>query len=153
MKKFILSLVVAITGALSASAVNPFLEFQPVIAGDGYVAFNVQGGVMAPVHPNIALGVGLGITERWNFNEGPLIPIFARAEFSGRFRSLQPFFSFDVGYEINTDDTHWGAVLVNPMVGLKFGRWYGGIGYLGHVWTPKGAGATNCFNMKIGYTF
>lgn len=153
MKKLLLSLVLAITGALTASAVDPFLEFQPIQAGDGHVAFNVQGGIMTAVHPNINLGVGLGITEKWNFNSGPLIPIFARAEFSGRLRSLRPFFSFDIGYEINTDDTHWGAVLVNPMVGLKFGNWYGGIGYLAHVWTPRHASATSCFNMKIGYCF
>lgn len=152
MKKFILSLILGI-GALTASAVTPFLEFQPVIVGDHYTAFNVQGGVTGKVHPNIALGAGVGITEQWNFNQGPLIPIYARAEFSGNLKGLKPFFSFDVGYEINTENTEYGAVLVNPMVGLKFGRWYGGIGYLGHCWTPKHAGSTNCFNMKIGYNF
>ena len=109
---------------------NPFLEFQPVIAGDDHVSFNFQGGITGKVHPNIALGAGFGITEKWNFEHAPLIPIFGRAQFETRLGSLNPFLSLDVGYEINTDDTHWGAVLVNPMIGLKFGRWYGGIGYL-----------------------
>lgn len=153
MKKFLLSLVIALSGALSASAVTPFLEFQPVIAGEDYVAFNFQGGFTGQVHPNIALGLGVGVTEKWNFEYGPLIPFFGRAEFSGRYRSIKPFFSFDVGYELNTENTDHGAVLVNPMVGLKFGRWYGGIGYLGHCWTGKHAGTTSCFNMKIGYCF
>ena len=153
MKKLLLTLAIAIAGAFSASAATPFLEFQPVQAGEHFTAFNFQGGVKAKVHPNIDLGVGVGITEEWNFDDGPLIPIFGRAEFSGRLGSLTPFFSFDVGYEINTEDTHCGAVLVNPMVGLKFGRWYGGIGYLGHCWTPKHAGSTSCINMKIGYNF
>lgn len=152
MKKLLLLIAVALT-SLSAAAASPFLEFQPVIAGDNNCAFNVQGGLTTPVHRNINLGVGVGITERWSFDEGPLIPIFARAEFSGKIRSLKPFFSFDVGYEINTENTHCGAVLVNPMIGLKFGRWYGGIGYLAHCWTPKHSGTSSNFNMKIGYTF
>lgn len=152
MKKFLLSLVVALA-TFTAGAVTPFLEFQPVIAGDSNCAFNIQGGVKTAVHPNISVGAGLGITENWSFNQGPLIPIFARAEFSGNIKSLKPFFSFDVGYEINTENTHYGAVLVNPMVGLKFGRWYGGIGYLAHCWTPKHSGTSSNFNMKIGYTF
>ncbi|MBD5370692.1 MAG: hypothetical protein HDR80_06015 [Bacteroides sp.] len=152
MKKAILLATLGVA-SLSASAITPFLEFQPVIAGDHYTAFNFQGGITGKVHPNIALGAGVGITEKWNFDQGPLIPIFGRAEFSGRLGSLTPFFSFDVGYEINTENTDYGAVLVNPMVGLKFGNWYGGIGYLGHCWTQSGSGSTNCFNMKIGYNF
>ncbi|MDE5663289.1 MAG: hypothetical protein K2I37_04565 [Muribaculaceae bacterium] len=153
MKKLILSSILLGAGAFSASAVSPFFEFMPVIAGDDYTAFNFQGGIKADVHPNIALGLGVGITEEWNFKHGPLLPIFGRAEFSGRLGSLNPFFSFDVGYEINTECTECGAVLVNPMVGLKFGNWYGGIGYLGHCWTQSGSGSTSCFNMKIGYNF
>lgn len=152
MKKLLLCIALALA-ALTSQAVNPFLEFQPVQAGDDFVAFNVQGGFTGKVHPNIALGLGLGITEKWNFDSSPLIPIFGRAEFSGRISRLNPFFSLDIGYEINTNDTDCGAVLVNPMIGLKFGHWYGGIGYLAHCWTPKHAGSTSCFNMKIGYTF
>lgn len=152
MKKLLLSVALG-AAAISASAATPFLEFQPLQAGSHYTAFNVQGGVTTKVHPNIALGVGVGITEKWNFNQGPLIPLFGRVEFSGTVSGFHPFFSFDVGYEINTEDTGCGAVLVNPMVGLKFNRWYGGIGYLGHCWTPDHAGTTSCFNMKIGYNF
>lgn len=152
MKKLLLSLVLAVS-AFTASAISPFLEFQPVQAGDDFVAFNFQGGITGKVHPNIRLGLGIGITEKWNFDHGPLIPIFGRFQLEGPLGSLRPFFSFDVGYEINTDNTDCGAVLVNPMVGLQFGRWYGGIGYLGHCWTPKHAGTTSCFNMKIGYNF
>ena len=152
MKKILLSVALG-AAALSASAVNPFLEFQPVQAGDHFTAFNIQGGIKGKVHPNIALGVGVGITEKWNFDVAPLIPIFGRAEFSGRLGSLNPFFSFDVGYELNTENTDHGAVLVNPMVGLNFGRWYGGIGYLGHCWTQGHSGTTSCFNMKIGDNF
>lgn len=138
---------------ISASAITPFVEFQPLQVGNSYTAFNFQGGVKTNVHQNVAVGLGAGITEKWNFNQGPLIPIFARAEISGNLKGFKPFFSFDVGYEVNTENTDCGAVLVNPMVGLKFGSWYGGIGYLGHCWTPKNAGSTSCFNLKIGYNF
>lgn len=152
MKKFLLTLMLGVA-TLSASAINPFLEFQPVQAGNHYTAFNFQGGIKGKVHPNIALGVGVGITEKWNFDVAPLIPIFGRAEISGSLGGFKPFFSFDVGYELNTENTDFGAVLVNPMVGLNFGRWYGGIGYLGHCWTQGHSGTTSCFNMKIGYNF
>ncbi|MDE6273129.1 MAG: hypothetical protein K2M31_09020 [Muribaculaceae bacterium] len=152
MKKILLSIALG-AAALSASAINPFLEFQPVQAGDHFTAFNFQGGITGKVHPNIALGAGIGLTEKWNFDSSPLIPIFGRVDFSGKIASFNPFFSFDVGYEINTNDVDHGAVLVNPMVGLKFGRWYGGIGYLGHCWTQGHSGTTSCFNMKIGYNF
>ncbi len=153
MKKLLTTLVVALAGAMCASAINPFLEFQPIQAGDGFTAFNFQGGITEKVHQNIRIGAGIGLTEKWNFNAGPLIPIFVRGQLEGKLGSLNPFFSFDVGYEINTENTKWGAVLVNPMVGLQFGSWYGGIGYLGHCWTPDHAGSTSCFNMKIGYNF
>ena len=152
MKKVLLTLALAAT-AICASAVNPFVEFQPVQAGDNFTAFNFQGGITGKVHPNIGLGVGVGVTEKWNFDKGPLIPMFGRVDVSGKLGSLTPFVSFDVGYELNTENTDHGAVLVDPMIGLKFGKWYGGIGYLGHCWTQGGHGTTSTFNMKIGYNF
>ena len=153
MKKLLVTLVVALAGIVSASAINPFFEFQPIQVGDGFTAFNFQGGITGKVHKNVRLGAGIGITEKWNFNTAPLIPIFVRGQVEGNVGGLNPFFSFDVGYEINTENTDWGAVLVNPMIGLQFSRWYFGIGYLGHCWTPDHAGSTSCFNMKIGYNF
>lgn len=152
MKKLLLIAVMAIA-ALGAKAINPFLEFQPIIVGDDYTAFNLQAGITGKVHPNISLGAGMGVTQQWNFNQAPLIPIFVRGAVDFSVKGIRPFLSFDVGYEVNTENAKYGAVLVNPMVGLKFGKWYGGIGYLGHCWTAKHAGSTNCFNLKIGYNF
>ena len=43
MKKLLLIVALALA-SLTSQAVNPFLEFQPVQAGDDYVSFNVQGG-------------------------------------------------------------------------------------------------------------
>ena len=86
-------------------------------------------------------------------DNGPLIPIFVRGDVSGRMGGLKPFFSLDLGYAINTENTDWGAVLVNPMIGLDFGKVYAGIGYQALCWTPKHADSTSCFNMKIGYKF
>lgn len=152
-KLFVAAALMLGAGAFSASAVSPFVEFQPIQVGDSWTAFNVQAGVTVPVHSMVNVGVGAGITEKWNFNHAPLIPIFARGELNFPVSKFKPFVSMDLGYEINTDDTHYGAVLVNPMVGLKFSNWYVGLGYLGHCWTPKHAGSTNTFNMKVGYTF
>lgn len=152
MKKLFFTIALG-AAAISASAVTPFAEFQPLQAGDNFTAFNIQGGFKAKVHPAVTVGAGLGITQRWNFDVAPLVPIFVRGEYSHPFKGFNPFVSFDVGYEINTENTKYGAVLVNPMVGVKFGRWYGGIGYLGHCWTNSHGGSTSCFNMKIGYNF
>lgn len=154
MKKVILSVAAALGTMLSASAISPFIEVQPLQVGKGdFTAFNVQVGLMRKVHPNFSVGAGIGVTEQYDFNTSPLIPIFARGQLEGRFGSLSPFFSFDVGYEINTENTDWGAVLVNPMVGVRYGEIYGGIGYLGHCWTPEYSGSTSCFNIKLGYIF
>ncbi|MDE6340837.1 MAG: hypothetical protein K2K93_00830 [Muribaculaceae bacterium] len=153
MKKFLLSLVGIFAAVSSAFAITPFVEFQPVIAGGSTCRFNVQGGVHEMMTKNIGLGAGIGITEQWNFDNGPLIPIFVRGDISGQVGGFKPFFSLDLGYAINTENTDWGAVVVNPMVGLDFGKVYAGIGYQALCWTHDGAGATNCFNMKIGYKF
>lgn len=152
MKKFLLTIAASIAAA-SAFAISPFLEFSPIIAGGNTTRFNVQGGISESMLPNLNLGAGIGITQQWNFENGPLIPIFVRGDFHGNVGGFSPFFSLDLGYAINTENTSWGAVVVNPMVGLNFGRWYGGIGYEALCWTQKHAGSSNCFNMKIGYKF
>lgn len=152
MKKLFVSLAVLLS-SISCFAINPFLEFAPVIAGGNTCRFNVQGGIYEKMHPNFGLGAGIGITEQWSFDNGPLIPIFVRGDVSGKVGGLNPFFSLDIGYAINTENTSCGAVVVNPMIGLNFGRWYGGIGYEALCWTPKHADSTSCFNMKIGYRF
>ncbi len=153
MKKFFLTLVGLVATISAAFAMNPFVEFQPVIAGGNTCRFNVQGGIHEMMTNNIGLGAGIGITEQWNFENGPLIPIFVRGDISGNMGSFKPFFSLDLGYAINTENTDWGAVVVNPMIGLNFGKVYAGIGYQALCWTHKNAGAANCFNMKIGYNF
>lgn len=152
MKKILLAAAAAIV-SLSASAISPFVEFQPIQVGDDQVFFNVSAGIQQKINHGIAVGAGIGVTEKWNFNVDPLIPIFVRGEYSTPMGKFLPYVSFDLGYEINTGNTNNGAVLVNPMIGLKFGHWYGGLGYLGHCWTAKKAGTTNTFNIKIGYTF
>ena len=153
MKKFFLTLVGLVATISSAFAITPFVEFQPVIAGGHTCRFNVQGGIHEMMTSNIGLGAGIGITEQWNFDNGPLIPIFVRGDVSGRMGGLKPFFSLDLGYAINTENTDCGAVLVNPMIGLDFGKVYAGIGYQALCWTPKHADSTSCFNIKIGYKF
>lgn len=152
MKKLLLTLV-GICASISAFAITPFAEFQPVVAGDGLCMFNVQGGIREEMIPNLGLSVGAGITQEWNFESSPLIPIFVRGDYNFNAGSLKPFVSFDLGYAINTNDTDHGAVVVNPMVGLNFGKVYAGIGYEALCWTAKHASASNMFNLKIGYKF
>lgn len=153
MKKLFLTLIGVIASVSSAFAMSPFIEFQPVIAGGNTCRFNIQGGIYENMLPNVGLGAGIGITEQWNFESGPLIPIFVRGDIHGQMGGLNPFFSLDLGYAINTEHTDCGAVVVNPMIGLNFGKVYAGIGYQALCWTQKHAGASNCFNMKIGYRF
>ncbi|MDE5813616.1 MAG: hypothetical protein K2H72_04955, partial [Muribaculaceae bacterium] len=74
MKKLLLSLVGIFAAVSSAFAITPFVEFQPVIAGGNTCRFNVQGGIHEMMTKNIGLGAGIGITEQWNFDNGPLIP-------------------------------------------------------------------------------
>lgn len=152
MKKLFLTLV-GICVSISAFAFNPFVEFQPVIAGNGTTMFNVQGGIRQEMMPNLGLSVGAGITEQWNFTTSPFIPIFVRGDYYIPTGSFKPFVSFDLGYAINTNKNSVGAVLVNPMVGLDFGKIYAAIGYDAYCWTAKGAGSSSMFNLKLGYKF
>ncbi len=145
--------VLTISSVFSALAISPFAEFQPIQAGKGWTAFNVQGGVTTAVHPVVNVGLGAGITERWNFTNGPLLPLFARCEVSTLLGRYKFFFSMDAGYEINTADTSCGALMLSPMLGFKFGKYYAGVGYLGHYWTPKHSGTTGTFSMKVGIDF
>ncbi len=128
-------------------------EFQPVVAGDGFCMFNVQAGIREEMVPNLGLSAGVGITQEWNFESSPLIPIFVRGDYNFKAGSVKPFVSLDLGYAINTNDTDHGAVVVNPMVGLNFGKVYAGIGYQAYCWTEKHADASSMFNLKIGYRF
>lgn len=152
MKKILLALVLLVSG-LSASALNPFLEIQPVISGGGTTSFNAQVGLNQGLIAGFSVGAGVGVTEQWNFDNGPLIPIFVRGQYNMALPVVKPFISMDLGYEVNTDNTKYGAVLVNPMIGLKFTKFYAAVGYLGHCWTPSGAGTTSCFNVKLGINF
>ncbi len=153
MKKYLIVLTLAIAGVFSASAISPFAEFQPIQAGNDWTAFNLQAGVTTAVHRVVNVGVGAGITERWNFENDPLIPIFARCEVWTPMGRYKFFGSMDIGYEINTGNTSCGAVMLSPMLGFKFGKYYAGVGYLGHYWTPKHAGTTGTFSMKVGMNF
>lgn len=152
MKKLLLTLIVACS-AFAANALTPFAEFAPIIAGDNNPAFNLQAGISHKVHPILSVGAGVGITQSWNFSYGPMIPIFVRGQLEKSVGGLTPYFSFDVGYEINTANTDHGAVLVNPMVGLRFGKFYGGIGYLGHCYTGKYSGTGSNFALRLGMNF
>lgn len=152
MKKLFLTLV-GICASISAFAISPFVEVQPVIAGNGLCMFNVQGGVREEMLSNLGLSAGAGITQEWNFESSPLIPIFVRGDYQFNTGGIKPFVSFDLGYAINTNDTDHGAVVVNPMVGVNFGKVYAGIGYQALCWTAKHADASSMFNLKIGYEF
>lgn len=152
MKKLLLTLV-GICATISAFAISPFVEVQPVIAGDGLCMFNAQAGIREEMVPNLGLSAGVGITQEWNFESSPLIPIFVRGDYNFNAGSVKPFVSLDLGYAINTNDTDHGAVVVNPMIGLNFGKVYAGIGYQAYCWTEKHADASSMFNLKLGYRF
>lgn len=140
-------------GSLVANAIDPFVEFAPIIVGDNAASFNIQGGITQKVHSNIRIGAGAGFTQDWNFEYGPMIPVFVRAQAEKSFGGITPYLSFDLGYEINTDSSEYGAILVNPMLGVEIGRFYGGVGYLGHCYT-EGDGITGSnFVFRLGVKF
>lgn len=152
MRKIIVSIILAM-GSLIANAISPFVEFAPIIAGGSDTSFNIQGGVSFKVHPNINIGAGAGFTQSWNFEYGPMIPIFVRTQAEHSFGNIAPYLSFDLGYEINTEETEYGAILVNPMLGVRIGRFYGGIGYLGHCYTASYMGTESNFVFRLGMKF
>ncbi len=152
MRKILIAMILGM-GSLVANAIDPFVELAPIITGDNAASFNIQGGITHKVHPYIRIGAGAGFTQDWNFEYGPMIPVFVRAQAEKSFGGITPYLSFDLGYEINTESSKYGAILLNPMLGVQIGRFYGGVGYLGHCYT-EGDGITGSnFVLRLGVTF
>lgn len=129
---------------------STFVEIQPIV-GD-YDALNVNFGVMYKANKNLSFGGGIGLMEPYKFNVAPTIPIFVRAQAETALEGVTPFVSFDAGFGACTEDFDASPIIINPMVGVKFGDVYAGIGYHGAIPT-KGDGIASSVNFRLGYQF
>lgn len=129
---------------------STFVEIQPIV-GD-CDALNVNFGVMYKANKNLSFGGGIGLMEPYKFNVAPTIPIFVRAQAETALEGVTPFVSFDAGFGANTGNFDASTIMINPMVGVKFGSVYAGIGYHGAIPT-KGSGIANSVNFRLGYQF
>lgn len=154
-KKIILmTLVAAMMLPMVAQAedkkTSTFVEIQPIV-GD-CDALNVNFGVMYNANKNLSFGGGIGLLEPYKFNVAPTIPVFVRAQAETALEGVTPFISFDAGFGACTEDFDASAVIINPMIGAKFGNVYAGIGYHGAIPT-KGSGIASSINFRLGYQF
>ena len=127
-----------------------FVEIAPIVINGE--CLNIQFGAMHKANDILSFGGGIGITEPFKFNVAPNIPIFVRAQAEAKMEGVTPYFSFDAGYGLNTDMIEYGSIIINPMVGVKFGNAYVGVGYYGSALT-KGGGMGSSMNIRLGYQF
>lgn len=107
------------------------------------------------VNEIMSLGFGLGIAESAKFQGNPTMPVFIRAhvEQSSAERKLSPFVNLDLGYSMNFDNFDYGAVIINPTVGVRYGHVSLGVGYMGSIGTWSGAKMSSGINLRLAYHF
>ncbi len=158
MKKFHFSLfIVLLLSAVSAHSQSlkdgwvGTVDFGPVINlhKGGTTSLGVNVAATRQVHEYLHLGAGTGFIETFKFDAGPAIPLFVRAHAEKPDTEMSPFFTFDMGYCLNTENTRNGGFMFNPTLGVRFGDILFGLGYYGVVHN----GVSSNLNIRLGYAF
>lgn len=153
MKKTILTLIVLMTFGISFAQKSQngglFVELEPAVNVQGGSFFGkINLGGAFHVADNFYWGLGAGVSTNTSF-ETFSIPIFTRLVYNNRTKTVSPYISLDMGYELNTDDFSYGTVLFSPTFGVKFGNVYTGLSYIGNIAT-SGGGMSHGIGIKLG---
>lgn len=153
MKKTILTLMglmaFGISFAQNSQNGGMFVELEPAVNVQGGSFFGkVNVGGAFHVADNFYWGLGAGFSTDANF-ESFGIPIFTRLIYNNRTKTVSPYISVDMGYELNTNDFSYGTVLLSPTFGVKFGNMYTGLSYIGNIAT-SGGGMSHGIGIKLG---
>lgn len=156
MKKisFFFLFVVSALSAYSQSLKDGWVgtvDFGPIISlqKGGNTSIGVNVAATRQVHEYLSLGAGTGFIETFKFDKGPVIPLFVRAHAEKNGVDMSPFLTFDMGYDLCTENTRAGGFMFNPTVGVRFGDILFGFGYRGTVHN----GVSSCLNIRLGYAF
>lgn len=131
------------------------IEFNPLFHTykGATPGFDINLTATRNINDYIALGFGVGITESFKFEGAPGIPLFARVHAEDYSKNWTPFFDFDFGYSINTNDFGSGSLIFNPTVGIRYGAFGIGVGYYGSKVLKDGYDMAHAVNVRLAYYF
>ncbi|MDE7472758.1 MAG: hypothetical protein K2M68_04140 [Muribaculaceae bacterium] len=116
-------------------------------------SFSIGLGAYQKVHPNVMAGFGAQITESWKFKGNPSFPIFVGLHAEKFEEKMSPVLDFTTGICLNTSEIDYSSYYMNPMVGVRFGRYGIGVGYLGSIAMAEGAQWESYINIRLAYYF
>lgn len=131
------------------------VEFNPVFytVKGATPGFDINLTATRKINDYVSAGFGVGVMESFNFSGAPTIPLFVRAHAEDFSKQWSPYFDFDFGYGLNTDDIGLGALIINPTVGLRYGPVGIGVGYYGSKILKEGYKMGNAVNVRLSYYF
>lgn len=131
------------------------VEFNPVFytVKGATPGFDINLTATRKINDYVSAGFGIGVVESFNFSGAPTVPLFVRAHAEDFSKQWSPYFDFDFGYGLNTDDIGLGALIINPTVGLRYGPVGIGVGYYGTKVLKEGYKMGNAVNVRLSYYF
>ena len=131
------------------------VEFNPVFytVKGATPGFDINLTATRKISDYVSAGFGIGVVESFNFSGAPTIPLFVRAHAEDFSKQWSPYFDFDFGYGLNTDDIGLGGLIINPTVGLRYGPVGIGVGYYGTKILKEGYKMGNAVNVRLSYYF
>ncbi|MDE7386431.1 MAG: hypothetical protein K2N28_04780 [Muribaculaceae bacterium] len=116
-------------------------------------SFSIGLGAYQKVHPNVMAGFGAQITESWKFKGNPSIPVFVGLHAEKFGEKMSPMLDFTTGFSFNTSEIDYSSYYLNPMIGVRFGKYGLGVGYLGSIAIGEGARWESYINIRLAYYF
>ena len=116
-------------------------------------SFSVGLGAYQKVHPNVMLGFGAEIVESWNFKGSPSFPVFVGLHAEKFGEKFSPMIDFTAGYSFSTFKFDNSGFFMNPLIGVRFGHYGLGVGYLGSTANAKNAQWSSAINIRLAYYF
>ena len=134
---------------------NGIITFDPIQTSFSKTGntFGATIGAYRSVHENVQLGFGGGIVEDWKFSGAPQMPLFFGLHSEFPVDKFTPTFDLDFGYNLNFQDFDRGSIFLNPIVGVRFGNFGFGVGYMGGKVLLDGYKWASSMNVRFSYYF
>lgn len=116
-------------------------------------SFSIGLGAYQKVHPNVMVGFGAEIVESWKFKTNPAFPIFVGLHAEKFDENFSPMIDFTTGYSFDTGTFDNSSFFINPMVGVRFGHYGLGVGYLGTIANAEHSKWGSAINIRLAYYF
>lgn len=130
------------------------VEFDPatfsVDKGAKGCSFSMRITATHQIMDYLSGGFGVSLDQNWNFQTAPSLNIFGRLHAEDFRRKFSPFVELDMGYDQSFQDVDVRSFMFNPTVGVRYGHFGFGVGYLGHA---ANGGVGSAINIRLAYYF